>query len=102
MDEDFTGRRTREPTVFVEILSPSSVGTDFTEKLVEYTGIATLQAYFIVSQDEPIVWVWNRSPASKTFPQTPVEFRGLDSQLNVAGLDVTLPLSDIYKGLKFS
>ncbi len=37
LDSDDDTRRSRAPVLLVEILSPSSVGIDFTEKLVEYT-----------------------------------------------------------------
>src|SRR6478672_7404835 len=42
----------------VEVLSPSSAGMDFTEKVAEYTSLSSLEAYIVASQDEAICWVW--------------------------------------------
>lgn len=99
MDNDDEGRRARKVVVLVEVLSPSSVGTDFTEKLAEYTTLPTLQAYVIASQDEPIVWIWHRSSGNE-FPATPVEMNGRDAQLDLSCLGVSIPLSEIYRGIR--
>ncbi len=101
-DTDDDGYRAEQPVVLVEILSPSSAGTDFTEKLAEYTSFPTRQAYIIASQDEPIVWNWNRSVETGAFPPTPIEISGRDSQLEVPGLGISLLLADLYRGVRLA
>jgi Uma2 family endonuclease len=44
------------PILIVEVLSPSTEQLDFTDKLQEYSGIASVQTYLICSQDEPRAW----------------------------------------------
>ena len=41
------------PIMLVEVVSPSSAGRDYKDKLNEYTTIPTLQAYLLVEQDQP-------------------------------------------------
>lgn len=100
MDTDDDSRRARQPVLLVEILSPSSVGTDFTEKLAEYTTFASLQAYIIASQDEPILWIWRRSAETGAFPATPVEISGRDAHVEIPGLGIALPLAELYRGVR--
>jgi len=102
MDTDDESRRARQPVLLVEILSPSSVGIDFTEKLAEYTSFASLEAYIIASQDEPILWIWRRLAEIGAFPATPTEVNGRDSQVDVPGLGITLPLAELYRGVRLA
>lgn len=89
---------TAEPIILVEVLSPSSLGRDLRTKVEEYLGLASLEAYIVASQDEPIVWVWQRD-ASRAFPAEPVEIAGRDREIAVAALSITLPLAEIYRGI---
>jgi Uma2 family endonuclease len=87
-----------EPVVLVEILSPSSVLRDLKTKLGEYTALPSLQAYIVASQDEPIVWVWQRD-AAQAFASDPTEVNGRSAQLTVDHLGVTIPLAELYLGI---
>lgn len=49
------------PTVLVEVLSPSTEGVDRGAKLDEYRQLATLRAYLLVDPDRPHVEVWTRA-----------------------------------------
>lgn len=89
---------TATPVVLIEVLSPSSTGRDLRTKVEEYLGLASLEAYIVASQDEPIVWVWQRD-ASRAFPAEPVEIAGRDREIAVAALSITLPLAEIYRGI---
>lgn len=53
------------PILIAEILSASSTGMDLTIKLAS---LPSLHAYIVASQDEAIVWVWQRDGASGAFP----------------------------------
>ena len=46
-----------EPILVAEILSPSSYGRDFVDKLADYQGIPSLVYYLILSHEEPRVWL---------------------------------------------
>lgn len=102
MDTDDSGRRAWGPVLLVEVLSPSSVGIDFTEKLDEYTGFSTLQAYMIASQDEPILWIWRKSQDTGQFPPKPAEIRGRDAHVDIPGLAINVPLVEIYRGVRLT
>ena len=87
------------PVLLVEVLSPSSAARDLNVKLAEYTTLPSLQCYIVASQDEAIVWVWQRDRASGAFPRLPVEVAGIDGRIDVEGLGITLPLAEIYRGI---
>ncbi len=86
------------PALVIEVLSPSSVGTDMTEKPIEYGTLPTLHAYIVASQDEPIAWLWLRQ-ADGTFPQLPLEVAGRDAAVDVPALGLSLPLEPVYAGI---
>ncbi|KUO57768.1 MAG: hypothetical protein APF80_03030 [Alphaproteobacteria bacterium BRH_c36] len=94
---------TSEPALLVEVLSPSSVGTDMTEKPAEYAMLPTLKAYIVASQEEPIVWIWSRGQpqggAVGEMPQQPLEIAGRDGIIEVPDLGLALSLSEIYRSI---
>lgn len=98
LDTDDKGRRATEPVILLEVLSPSSAGTDFTEKLAEYTSLPSLEAYIVASQDEPICWLWQRGPDG-AFPRLPEEIKGRDAAIALTARAISLPLADIYRGI---
>jgi Uma2 family endonuclease len=99
LNADGKALSTQSPVVLVEVLSPSSVGTDMVEKLAEYTSLPSLEAYIVASQDEPICWVWQRARQDRSFPKKPEEIAGRDTAIGIASLGITLPTSEIYRGI---
>jgi Uma2 family endonuclease len=89
---------TSGPIFIAEVLSPSTAGKDFTEKLVEYTAIDSLQTYLICSQDEPRTWVWARQ-GDLSWPKLPQELAGRDGVIAVGGLDIELSMAAIFRGI---
>ena len=89
---------TTEPVVVVEILSPSSEERDLSAKPVEYMSIATLQAYVVASQDEPLCYVWLRGPEG-AFPAAPLTVKGRDQSITVPALSIAIPLGEVYRGI---
>lgn len=89
---------TDDPLFLAEVLSPSSAGLDFTTKLREYTGIASLREYLICAQDGVRVWLWSRR-ADGSWPEDPETFEGREAKVPVAGLGVELDMGAIYRGL---
>ena len=90
---------TNRPVMLVEVLSPSSSARDLNVKLAEYTSLAPLECYVVASQDEPIVWVWQRDPDTREFPKLPAELQGRDAKIEIRSLAVTIALADIYRGI---
>ena len=97
--DDGSALSTDRPVVLVEVLSPSSVATDMTIKLAEYTSLPSLEAYIVASQDEPICWVWQRAGETRAFPSKPAEIKGREAGIEIAALGVTLPLGELYRGI---
>ncbi|MEW5962592.1 MAG: Uma2 family endonuclease [Pseudomonadota bacterium] len=99
LDDQGDALSTSNPVLIAEVLSPSSAGTGMNEKAAECTSLTSLQTYLVVSQKAPIVWVWQRDPASGTFPRHPVEIAGRDKAIEIAALGITLPLAEIFRGI---
>jgi Uma2 family endonuclease len=90
---------TKTPTLLIEVLSPSSVGRDMREKLAEYVSLPSLEAYIVASQDEPIVWIWQRDASTRGFAAEPTEIAGREREITLDALGISLPLAEIYRGL---
>jgi Uma2 family endonuclease len=86
------------PVLIVEVLSPSTAGLDFTVKLEEYAGIASVQTYLICSQDEPRAWAWTRA-ADGAWPRLPVEHAGREGAIGLGGLGIDLAMAAVFHGI---
>lgn len=85
-----------EPIFIAEILSPSSYGRDFVDKLADYKGIDSLLYYLIVSHEEPRVWLASHGVDGWT---EPVEFAGMDATLDLGHLAIQLQIAELYEGV---
>ncbi|MCB8840585.1 Uma2 family endonuclease [Aurantimonas sp. VKM B-3413] len=88
---------TDQALLIAEILSPSSLATDFGEKAQEYTALGTLRHYLVLSQDEPRVWLWSRG-GDGAFAK-PEMIVGADETIDLAGLHIRIPLAELYRGV---
>ena len=86
---------TSAPVLLAEVLSPSTARIDFGEKPTEYLRLPSLLAYLVFSQDEPKAWVWLRGQDG--FPRDPHIIAGPGETLQIAALNLRLPLSAIYE-----
>jgi Uma2 family endonuclease len=86
------------PTVLIEVLSPSSNSRDRIVKLDEYTKIPSLQAYLMIDQDKPEVHMYSRGMGSDWI-RTVVE--GLNASIALPSLALTLTLADMYERVEF-
>jgi Uma2 family endonuclease len=85
------------PTLIIEVLSPSTEAYDRGKKFAAYRSIESLREYALVSQIEPIIEVffkdsggtWSLSVSS-----------GLDATCKFRSLDIEIPLAEIYRGVK--
>lgn len=94
---DGKGRTSESPIFIAEVMSPSTVTVDRKKKPAEYATLASLQTYAVFSQDEPTVWVWQRSESG--LPEKPTRLEGRDARLEIPALGATLPLAVIYRGI---
>ena len=95
--DDGSSVSTTAPILLVEVLSPSSVGRDLTEKFSEYTSLASLEAYIVASQEEPIVWIWQRAMSDRKFPKKPTEISGRENKIDLDFLRLSMPLVELYR-----
>ena len=83
--------------MIAEILSPSSLATDFGEKAQEYTALDTLRHYLVLSQDEPRVWLWSRGEDGMF--AKPEMIVGADETVDLPGLQIRIALAELYRGV---
>ncbi|HEV7253942.1 MAG TPA: Uma2 family endonuclease [Mesorhizobium sp.] len=88
-----------QPVLVAEVLSPSSYGRDFVDKLADYEGIGSLQHYVILSHEEPRAWFWSRT-ADGTWPKKPQEIAGDEEAIELAGLGISIPMAELYAGIE--
>jgi Uma2 family endonuclease len=87
---------THEPLLVAEILSPSSLATDFGTKVAEYLSVPSLRHYVVLSQDEPRAWVWTRGDEGFGEPEMLV---GPEASITLGAFDASLSLAELYRGI---
>jgi Uma2 family endonuclease len=85
------------PTLLIEVLSPSTEAYDRGLKSAQYRTLETLEEYALVSQHEPRVEIFRRQTAGWLFS----EVVGLDTSCHFASVECTLSLADIYDKVTF-
>lgn len=86
------------PRALFEVLSPTSEAYDRGEKFTRYRQMESLQEYVLVSQDSPHVQVFVKQEGA-TWLFT--AFSGLDAKARIGGLEIDIPLREIYAGIQF-
>jgi Uma2 family endonuclease len=85
----------RDPTLIVEVLSPSTENIDRREKLINYTSIPSLDEYVFVAQDTREITLHRRAeqwrPVLVSAAEAVVEFRSIK---------LAVPLVQIYEGVR--
>jgi Uma2 family endonuclease len=81
------------PTLMIEVLSPSTESKDRGFKFAQYRRIESLREYVLISQDEARVECFVRQPTGQWLL---AEFVGLDAICHLESVDCDLPLSEIY------
>ena len=81
-----------DPTLIIEVLSPSTEAIDRREKLAAYRRIPSVQEYVLVAQDERSVEIYRR--------EGDIGWRYLpfidDEAVEFASVGLTLPMNSIY------
>jgi Uma2 family endonuclease len=84
------------PTVIIEVLSPSTEARDRGEKFWHYQQLASLQEYVLVSQDRVCVEHYLREGAY----WLRTEFRALEDIMPLSSIECKLRLRDIYNSVE--
>ena len=87
----------QNPALLLEILSPSTESRDRNQKLDRYLEIPSLTGYFLVAQDKPLVEAHQRAGDEWRYET----FAGLDASLHIPTPDCAIPLSEIYRRVRF-
>ena len=85
------------PTVIIEVLSPSTERDDRGEKFAHYRRLESLREYILIAQDIRRTEHYRREGDSWVL----TEVSGPDATLVIASLSCTLRLSDIYDRVEF-
>lgn len=79
------------PTVLVEVLSPTTASSDRENKWAHYRRIPGLQAYVLVSQDEPRIESFRRDGARWIYEEA-----GPGESLRIGGVEVDVSVDALY------
>jgi Uma2 family endonuclease len=87
------------PRVLIEVLSDSAERYDRGAKFGHYRQIPSLQEYVLISQDQPLVERYVRQ-ADQSWLLT--VFQGMTETFALTSIPLSVPLQDIYRGVKLS
>ncbi len=86
------------PTLIIEVLSPSTEQYDRSKKFQNYRTLDSLQEYILISQDAPRIERYLRQENGQwLFSDAAL----LESTVEITSIGCSLPLSDVYDKVKF-
>lgn len=85
------------PTLIVEVLSPTTEVDDRVEKFAAYKTLESLKEYVLVAQDRPRIEVYTRQGAHAWLER---EIAGMDGTAHLESIDVSLSLAELYDGVE--
>ena len=86
------------PTVLIEVLSPSTAAYDRGDKFAAYQKLDSLREYVLISQDSVCVEHYLRQDQAWDL----TEFRSLNDMFHLVSIGCTLSLQAIYAKVQFS
>lgn len=86
------------PTVIVEVLSPSTRTYDRGDKFALYRAIPTLQDYLLVDSEQVLLEHFRRTPDNEWVLH---EYRALEDDVTLTALGETLNLDVIYENIEW-
>lgn len=87
------------PTLIIEVTSPSTIRRDEGEKFVAYQAVQTLREYLLVSQEETRVTHYARREGGAWERR---DVTDPDGSIELESVGCALKLRDIYEGVTFS
>ena len=85
------------PTLIVEVLSPSTADYDRESKFRMYRSIKSFSEYLLVEQDEPFVERYSKQAQGWLLS----DFNNLEQSIPLESVGVELPITEIYRGVVF-
>lgn len=95
-DLDRAKMHREQPSLVIEVLSPSSERIDRGEKFIAYTGMPSVMEYAIIAQSVPQIDIFRRRDAWRG------ESYFLSDTITFETLSLTLPVEQIYRRVIFS
>ena len=95
---DPNATKATSPRVVVEVLSPTTRDFDTIGKLEEYKLVDSLERIVVIEPNAPEVIIWVRG-ADRSWRKG--SHRGLDQEIDMPEIGVTLSLAEIYDGVEF-
>lgn len=86
------------PTVIVEVLSPSTEAYDRGKKFQLYQELESLRQYVLVSQETPLVETFTREASGKWMLTTA---KGLGASFRIEPAGIEIPLAEVYRRITF-
>lgn len=83
------------PTLVVEVVSPSSASYDRGSKLDFYQSIASIQAYLILEQESAKAHLYSREGEKWLFQS----FSGVDAVVPLPAISCHLAMDEVYRGV---
>jgi len=95
---DPNATKATSPRVVVEVLSPTTRDFDTIGKLEEYKLVDSLERIVVIEPNAPEIIIWVRG-ADRSWRKG--SHRGLDQEIDMPEIGVTLSLAEIYDGVEF-
>lgn len=93
---DQTTRTLTDALAIFEVLSEDTATTDRVVKLIDYAEVPSLRSYVLLEQTAIGATLLRREPGG-----TWTASAHTSGELRIPGIDVSLPLAEIYRGLTF-
>ena len=84
------------PTIVVEVTSPSSLAYDHVDKLTFYSALPSIRGYLILDQERDSADWYSRTETGWHLQQ----FTDLNADISLEPLDCKLSLAQVYRGVK--
>lgn len=84
------------PSVIIEILSPSTAGYDYSGKFQLYRQLPSFEEYVLVAQDQPRIEIFRRMTDGRWILST---YEGEAAVAKVESLEIEIPLAEVYAQL---
>ncbi len=86
------------PSLIVEVLSPSTESFDLTDKFTYYKSIETFTEYLLISQDRPHIVLYTKQDEQVWLHR---EYNDLSATVYLSSLDCEISLAEIYLDIEF-
>ncbi len=86
------------PTIVVEVTSPSSLARDHVDKVTYYGAVPSIQCYLILDQERVFAECYTRTEDGWRLRQ----YASLDDVIPLEPLACSLPLARVYRGMVFA